>query len=230
MKGKCSFLALRNWHNLRCCQWQGGGSGGLTCVDDVADRPRAQGVIERDHHHRIRIAGKLRDDPLWRHVGQGSGNTEQKGGLKQPGSVLWVLCQGGSVLALRMWQANGLCLPTQFSRPCSPQGILGLQTAPGRGPSSPLAEGAAVYGAGLGVDAAWLGCPFSRKGKAKGGGGMVGGMAWTKDPHFTSSLPGPTINMRGQGCSVVHKPLSTDTSKTSQSRCSPLVDFGQKHQ
>lgn len=46
------------------------GSSGLTCVDDVPDSPRAQGVIQRDHHHRIRVAGKLCDDPLWRHMGR----------------------------------------------------------------------------------------------------------------------------------------------------------------
>lgn len=49
----------------------GRGSGRLTCIDDVADSRRAQGIIERDHHHRIRIAGKLCDDPLWRKVGRG---------------------------------------------------------------------------------------------------------------------------------------------------------------
>lgn len=37
---------------------------GLTCIDDVANSPWAQGVIERDHHHGIRVAGQLCNDPL----------------------------------------------------------------------------------------------------------------------------------------------------------------------
>lgn len=56
----------------------GRSGGGLTCVDDVADSPRAQGIIERDHHHRIRVAGKLCDDPLWRQVGRGRENTDRR--------------------------------------------------------------------------------------------------------------------------------------------------------
>lgn len=36
----------------------------LTSIDDVADRPWAQGVIERYHHHGIRVAGQLGNDPL----------------------------------------------------------------------------------------------------------------------------------------------------------------------
>lgn len=51
----------------------GWGGSGLTCIDDVADSPRAQGVIEWDHHHGICVAGQLRNDPLWRHTRQGAG-------------------------------------------------------------------------------------------------------------------------------------------------------------
>ena len=37
---------------------------GLTSIDDVADRPWAQGVVERYHPHGIRVAGQLGNDPL----------------------------------------------------------------------------------------------------------------------------------------------------------------------
>lgn len=37
---------------------------GLTCIDDVADRPWAQRVIEWYHHHGICVAGQLSNDPL----------------------------------------------------------------------------------------------------------------------------------------------------------------------
>lgn len=37
---------------------------GLTSIDDVADRPWAQGVVEWYHHHGIRVAGQLGNDPL----------------------------------------------------------------------------------------------------------------------------------------------------------------------
>lgn len=62
----------------------------LTCVDDVADSTRAQGVIEWDHHHRIRVAGKLCDDPLWRHTGVGVRGGEQRAYRK----VILPLCPG----------------------------------------------------------------------------------------------------------------------------------------
>lgn len=37
---------------------------GLTSIDDITDRPWAQGVIERYHHHGICVAGQLGNDPL----------------------------------------------------------------------------------------------------------------------------------------------------------------------
>jgi hypothetical protein len=40
---------------------------GLTCIDDVMDSPRAQSVIQWYHHHGIRVAGQLCNDPLWKH-------------------------------------------------------------------------------------------------------------------------------------------------------------------
>lgn len=83
-----------NQYNLRGGDLEGwlpvarGACGWLTCPDDVADSPRAQGVIERDHHHRIRVAGKLCDDPLWRHIGLGLG--EHRAGRR----AIRLLCPG----------------------------------------------------------------------------------------------------------------------------------------
>lgn len=36
----------------------------LTRVDDVADCVRSECVVKRHHHHRVRVARQLRDDPL----------------------------------------------------------------------------------------------------------------------------------------------------------------------
>lgn len=66
---KLKRAGRRRWGWLPGQEW----AAGLTCVDDVADCPWAQGVIEWDHHHRVCVAGKLRDDPLWRHTGWGEG-------------------------------------------------------------------------------------------------------------------------------------------------------------
>lgn len=36
----------------------------VTCVDDVADGVGSQSVVERHHHHWVRVARQLRNDPL----------------------------------------------------------------------------------------------------------------------------------------------------------------------
>lgn len=60
-----------------------------TCVDDVPDGSRTQGVVEGHHHHGVGIAGQLGNDPLpeMKRNGGSSFNTLGNKAISQVGYI-----------------------------------------------------------------------------------------------------------------------------------------------